>query len=76
MAAKARYFVSDDDILYFHSYMADYFLGTYGGGINKPFRSKILWGLYEIFLTLTGRRIFRLCQELKKCLSVFVCLHV
>ena len=38
MAAKARYFVSDDDILYFHSYMADYFLGTYGGGINKPFR--------------------------------------
>ena len=42
MAAKARYFVSDDDILYFHSYMADYFLGTYGGGINKPFRSGIL----------------------------------
>ena len=42
MAAKARYFVSDDDILYFHSYMADYFLGTYGGGINKPFRSRIL----------------------------------
>ena len=44
MAAKARYFVSDDDILYFHSYMADYFLGTYGRGINKPFRSRILMG--------------------------------
>ena len=38
MAAKARYFVSNDEYLYFHSYMADYFLGTYGGGIVKPFR--------------------------------------
>jgi len=37
MAAKERYFTSDDDYLYFHSYMSDYFLGTYGGGINKPF---------------------------------------
>ena len=38
MAAKARYFVNNDDLLYFHSYMSDYFLGTYGGGITKPFR--------------------------------------
>ena len=38
MAAKARYFVTNDEYLYFHSYMADYFLGTYGGGIQKPFR--------------------------------------
>ena len=38
MAAKARYFVRNDDYLYFHSYMADYFLGTYGGGVVKPFR--------------------------------------
>ena len=38
MAAKERYFTTDEDYLYFHSYMADYFLGTYGGGINKPFR--------------------------------------
>ena len=38
MAAKERYFTSDDDYLYFHSYMSDDFLGTYGGGINKPFR--------------------------------------
>ena len=27
MAAKARYFVTNDEYLYFHSYMADYFLG-------------------------------------------------
>ena len=34
----SRYFLDDTDYLYFHSYMADYFLGTYGGGITKPFR--------------------------------------
>jgi len=38
IAAKQRYFVSKEEYLYFHSYMADYFLGTYGGGIRKPFR--------------------------------------
>ena len=38
-AAKKRYFLDDTDYLYFHSYMSDYFLGTYGGGILKPFRS-------------------------------------
>ena len=38
MAATARYFVTKEEYLYFHSYMADYFLGTYGGGISKPFR--------------------------------------
>ena len=38
MAAKQRYFVSQEEYIYFHSYMADYFLGTYGGGITKPFR--------------------------------------
>ena len=37
-AAKKRYFIDDTDYLYFHSYMGDYFLGTYGGGILKPFR--------------------------------------
>jgi hypothetical protein len=30
--------VVDADFLYFHSYMSDYFLGTYGGGVLKPFR--------------------------------------
>ena len=30
--------MDDTDYLYFHSYMSDYFLGTYGGGILKPFR--------------------------------------
>ena len=28
----SRYFLDDTDYLYFHSYMSDYFLGTYGGG--------------------------------------------
>ena len=37
-AAKERYFLDDRDYLYFHSYMGDYFLGTYGGGILKPYR--------------------------------------
>jgi hypothetical protein len=37
-AAKKRYFLDKSDYLYFHSYMSDYFLGTYGGGIPKPFR--------------------------------------
>ena len=37
-AAKKRYFLDDGDYLYFHSYMSDYFLGTYGGGKLKPFR--------------------------------------
>ena len=37
-AAKDRYFLDDRDYLYFHSYMSDYFLGTYGGGILKPYR--------------------------------------
>jgi hypothetical protein len=37
-AAKKRYFLENSDYLYFHSYMSDYFLGTYGGGIPKPFR--------------------------------------
>ena len=38
LAAKKRYFINNQDYLYFHSYMSDYFLGTYGGGIPKPFR--------------------------------------
>ena len=54
IAAKQRYFVTKEDLLYFPSYMADYFLGffhkelcicyilsvsgTYGGGTKKPFR--------------------------------------
>ena len=51
-ALYTRYFLDDTDYLYFHSYMSDYFLGTYGGGeylsvfffslfpagILKPFR--------------------------------------
>ena len=27
IAAKQRYFISKEEVLYFHSYMADYFLG-------------------------------------------------
>ena len=38
LAAKERYFKTDADYLYFHSYMSDFFLGRYGGGIPKAFR--------------------------------------
>ena len=38
IAAKERYFETEEDYLYFHSYLSDYFLGTYGGGISKPFK--------------------------------------
>jgi hypothetical protein len=34
-------FHGNSDYLFFHSYMSDYFLGTYGGGIPKPFRLKV-----------------------------------
>ena len=37
-AAKKRYFIDDTDYLYFHSYMSDYFLGTYATPRLKPFR--------------------------------------
>ena len=30
IAANQRYFVTKEDFLYFHSYMADYFLGKFG----------------------------------------------
>lgn len=38
LAAKERYFKTDADYMYFHSYMSDFFLGRYGGGIPKAFR--------------------------------------
>ncbi|XP_042898857.1 NACHT and WD repeat domain-containing protein 2 isoform X2 [Parasteatoda tepidariorum] len=37
-AAIERYFVKPDQIKYFHSSIAEYFLGTWGGGTPKPFR--------------------------------------
>ena len=33
-----RYFKSDEDIIYFHSMMSDFFLGKWGGGTPKPFK--------------------------------------
>ena len=38
IAAKERYFVTKEDVLYFHSYMADYFLG-----MTKPSISNLLY---------------------------------
>ncbi|CAG0888380.1 unnamed protein product [Darwinula stevensoni] len=37
-AAKERYFKNQSMALYFHSSIADYFLGVWGGGRPKPFR--------------------------------------
>ena len=36
-AALQRYFQTEYDVKYFHSMMADFFLGKWGGGIPKPF---------------------------------------
>lgn len=37
-AAKERYFKDETMSIYFHSSIADYFAGIWGGGIPKPFR--------------------------------------
>ncbi|XP_043227949.1 NACHT and WD repeat domain-containing protein 2-like isoform X1 [Amphibalanus amphitrite] len=37
-AAKKRYFTNQNSSQYFHSSIADYFLGIWGGGTPKPFR--------------------------------------
>ncbi|PRD35569.1 UNVERIFIED_CONTAM: NACHT and WD repeat domain-containing protein 2 [Trichonephila clavipes] len=37
-AAIERYFVKQEQIEYFHSSIAEYFLGTWGGGKPKPFK--------------------------------------
>jgi NACHT domain- and WD repeat-containing protein len=37
-AAKERYFKNMNMALYFHSMIADYYLGIWGGGIPKPFK--------------------------------------
>jgi hypothetical protein len=36
--AKERYFKNQNMAMYFHSLIADYFLGIWGGGTPKPFR--------------------------------------
>ena len=33
-----RYLSQETDFKYFHNIMSEYFLGTYGGGIPKPFK--------------------------------------
>ena len=37
-AALQRYFKTEYDIKYFHSMLADFFLGKWGGGTPKPFK--------------------------------------
>lgn len=37
-AAKERYFKNVNMAIYFHSSIADYFLGIWGGGNPKPFK--------------------------------------
>jgi WD40 repeat protein len=37
-ASIERYFETESNTIYFHSSIADYFLGIWGGGINKPFK--------------------------------------
>ena len=37
-AAKERYFKNLNQAIYFHSMIAEYFMGTWGGGRPKPFK--------------------------------------
>jgi hypothetical protein len=37
-AAKERYFKNQNLAIYFHSSIAEYFMGTWGGGNPKPFK--------------------------------------
>jgi hypothetical protein len=67
-AAKKRYFLENSDYLYFHSYMSDYFLGTYGGGIPKPFR-------YQMKLKLTGEQPMSLLYFHLYTSNLFLGLH-
>lgn len=36
--ARERYFKNMNMAFYFHSMIADYYLGIWGGGIPKPFK--------------------------------------
>lgn len=36
--AKERYFKNMNMAIYFHSSIADYYLGIWGGGVPKPFK--------------------------------------
>ena len=45
----ARYFLDDTDYLYFHSYMSDYFLGTYGGGLFSFVSTSFCSGILKPF---------------------------
>ena len=36
--SPTRYFKSEEDVIYFHSMMSDFFLGKWGGGTPKPFK--------------------------------------
>lgn len=37
-ASIIRYLSSEEQVEYFHSMIADYFIGTWGGGMEKPFK--------------------------------------
>ena len=42
--------------------MADYFLGTYGGGISKPFR----YTEVKFIFNLTKKRVYLVCAQIQK----------
>ena len=52
IAAKERYFVTKEDVLYFHSYMADYFLGMTKQSFSNLILRKNILHLVIIFLSL------------------------
>ena len=46
------------------SIMLDYFLGTYGGGILKPFRNNALFVIFRDLNTLKGKIIKEISSEI------------
>lgn len=53
-AAKERYFKNQNLAIYFHSSIAEYFMGTWGGGNPKPFKyTEIQRMRYKLFESKT-----------------------
>ena len=58
-AAKERYFKNQNLAIYFHSSIAEYFMGTWGGGNPKPFKyTEIQRMRYKRFEAMNHLRYF------------------
>ncbi|CAB0008443.1 unnamed protein product, partial [Nesidiocoris tenuis] len=55
--AKERYFKNMNMAIYFHSSIADYFLGIWGGGVPKPFKYTEIQRHRELMLVADALRL-------------------